>query len=220
MRLPIVFLACLAMSKGFTLVSRLVTPSIQFNHTSSAKKDLNTFNMFNMFNHILQPFWLYSKEIYFLRGNNFYHFRHHSCCSFYFPFLPEKCYIDLQGRATDHNWALLWVILPWVQARCLHHFANHRCHHHFQGHHHHHHLHHHHNHQEGLCNHGVVVMMQSQSLSPDWSQLHHQQSCHFVKTFALRKSLPSSSSSLLTEPLSLACCILPLRNWRTLESWR
>ena len=40
MRLPIVFLACLAMSKGFTLVTRLVTPSIQFNHTSSAKKDI------------------------------------------------------------------------------------------------------------------------------------------------------------------------------------
>ena len=139
---------------------------------------------------------------------------------FFSPPVPEKCYFDLQGGAADHNWALLWVILPWVQARCLHHFANHRCHHHFQGHHHHHHLHHNHNHQEGLCNHGVVVMMQSQSLSPDWSQLHHQQSCHFVKTFALRKSLPSSSSSLLTEPLSLACCILPLRNWRTLESWR
>ena len=82
MRLPIVFLACLAMSKGFTLVSRLVTPSIQFNHTSSAKKDLNTFNMFNMFNHILQPFWLYSREKFFLWENNFYHFRHHSCCSF------------------------------------------------------------------------------------------------------------------------------------------
>ena len=54
MRLLIVFLACLAMSKGFTLVSRLVTPSIQFNHTSSAKKDISTFNMFNMLNHILQ----------------------------------------------------------------------------------------------------------------------------------------------------------------------
>ena len=57
------------------------------------------------------------------------------------------------------------------------------------------------------------------------SPWHYQQHCHFefnviVNTFALRMSLSSSSSSLLPEPLSPACSILPLRNWRTLESWR